>query len=211
MGSKVDTVFPPLPLSVLSPSPFHCALQDGFGLTWWTGDMTVPLLGDWQAGTRLWCFIPRLTLSISQKVIYFIILCSTVQLQLQRRRSFYILNIILPVLFLSVTSSLTFALPSDSGEKMGLSITVLLAYAVYLTLVTDSMPDTSVQVTIKLSLLQTLSSSLKHYDFSSFSSWSQPVSSLPWSPWSKSLTVTHSRPHPRYTHVLYITTTFVAF
>ena len=101
------------------------------------------------------------------------------QLQLQRRRSFYILNIILPVLFLSVTSSLTFALPSDSGEKMGLSITVLLAYAVYLTLVTDSMPDTSVQVTIKLSLLQTLSSSLKHYDFSSFSSWSQPVSSLP--------------------------------
>ena len=24
-------VFPPLPLSVLSSSPFHCALQDGFG------------------------------------------------------------------------------------------------------------------------------------------------------------------------------------
>ena len=72
------------------------------------------------------------------------------QLQLQRRRSFYILNIILPVLFLSVTSSLTFALPSDAGEKMGLSITVLLAYAVYLTLVTDSMPDTSVQVTAVL-------------------------------------------------------------
>ena len=26
-----DVVFPPLPLSVLSSSPFHCALQDGFG------------------------------------------------------------------------------------------------------------------------------------------------------------------------------------
>ena len=24
--------------------PFHCALQDGFGQTWWTGDMTIPLL-----------------------------------------------------------------------------------------------------------------------------------------------------------------------
>ena len=28
-----DVVFPPLLLSVLSSSPFHCALQDGFGQT----------------------------------------------------------------------------------------------------------------------------------------------------------------------------------
>ena len=32
-----------LMLSSLSSSPFHCALQDGFGQTWWTGDMTIPL------------------------------------------------------------------------------------------------------------------------------------------------------------------------
>ena len=38
-----DVVFPPLPLSALSSSPFHYALQDGFGQTWWTGDMTIPL------------------------------------------------------------------------------------------------------------------------------------------------------------------------
>ena len=38
-----DVVFPPLPLSALSSSPFHCTLQDGPGLTWWTGDMTIPL------------------------------------------------------------------------------------------------------------------------------------------------------------------------
>ena len=38
-----DVVFPPLPLSALSSSPFHCALQDGFGQTRWTGDMTIPL------------------------------------------------------------------------------------------------------------------------------------------------------------------------
>ena len=38
-----DVVFPPLPLSALSSSPFHCARQDGFGQTWWTGDMTIPL------------------------------------------------------------------------------------------------------------------------------------------------------------------------
>ena len=29
-----DVVFPPLPLSTLSSSPFHCALQDGFGQTY---------------------------------------------------------------------------------------------------------------------------------------------------------------------------------
>ena len=38
-----DVVFPPLPLSTFSSSPFHCALQDGFGQAWWTGDMTILL------------------------------------------------------------------------------------------------------------------------------------------------------------------------
>ena len=38
-----DVVFPPLPLSALSSSLFHCALQDGFGQTWWTGDVIIPL------------------------------------------------------------------------------------------------------------------------------------------------------------------------
>ena len=38
-----DVIFPPLPLSALSSSPFQCALQDGFGQTCWMGDMTIPL------------------------------------------------------------------------------------------------------------------------------------------------------------------------
>ena len=40
-----DVVFPPLPLSAMSSSPFHCALQeiDGFGQTWWMEDMTILL------------------------------------------------------------------------------------------------------------------------------------------------------------------------
>ena len=38
-----DVVFPPLPKSTLSSSPFHCDLQDGFGQIWWMGDMTIPL------------------------------------------------------------------------------------------------------------------------------------------------------------------------
>ena len=38
-----DIVFPALLLSTLSSSPFHCASQDGFGQTWWTVDMSIPL------------------------------------------------------------------------------------------------------------------------------------------------------------------------
>ena len=45
--TKIDfspgVVFPPLPLSALSSSPFHCTLQDSFGQTLQTGDMTIPL------------------------------------------------------------------------------------------------------------------------------------------------------------------------
>ena len=42
-GPLPDVVFPPFLLSSLSSSPFHCALQDGFAQTWWTGDISIPL------------------------------------------------------------------------------------------------------------------------------------------------------------------------
>ncbi|GFR57407.1 acetylcholine receptor subunit alpha [Elysia marginata] len=68
------------------------------------------------------------------------------KMKLKRLRAYYILNIILPVLFLSFTASMVFFLPSDAGEKIGMGITVLLAYAVYLTIIADNMPQTSLQV-----------------------------------------------------------------
>ncbi|RUS87381.1 hypothetical protein EGW08_004835 [Elysia chlorotica] len=68
------------------------------------------------------------------------------KLKLKRLTRFYVLNIILPVLFLSFTASLVFFLPADAGEKIGMGITVLLAYAVYLTIIADNMPQTSLQV-----------------------------------------------------------------
>ena len=38
-----DVVVPPLHLPVLSSSPIHCALRDGFGQTLWIGDMSILL------------------------------------------------------------------------------------------------------------------------------------------------------------------------
>ncbi|XP_071100942.1 neuronal acetylcholine receptor subunit alpha-7-like [Haliotis cracherodii] len=63
--------------------------------------------------------------------------------KLQRKPDYYGINIILPVVVLSILSALVFVLPPDSGEKMGYSLTVLLSFAVFLTLIADSMPTTS--------------------------------------------------------------------
>ena len=57
-------------------------------------------------------------------------------------------------MFLSATAPLVFLLPADAGEKMGTSITVLLAYAVYLTIVTDYMPTTSLSVSLTTTQLR---------------------------------------------------------
>ena len=65
---------------------------------------------------------------------------------LERRQIFYLVSFIGPVILLSMTACLVFVIPADAGEKMGTSITVLLAFAVYLTIVTDYLPDTSLQV-----------------------------------------------------------------
>ncbi|GFR96386.1 acetylcholine receptor subunit alpha [Elysia marginata] len=78
------------------------------------------------------------------------------KLTLKRRPMYYIINIIIPVLFLSLTASLVFSLPADAGEKVGMSMTVLLAYAVYLTIIADKMPQTSSQVSLLACYLTTL-------------------------------------------------------
>ena len=62
---------------------------------------------------------------------------------LRRLTTFYVLNIVLPVVFLSITASVVFVLPAESGEKMGVSLTVLLAYSVYLSIIADDLPQTS--------------------------------------------------------------------
>lgn len=68
----------------------------------------------------------------------------TFSINLQRRPMFHIINTIFPVVLMAVLTSMVFKLPVDSGEKIGFSLTVLLAYAVYLTLISSEIPSTSV-------------------------------------------------------------------
>ncbi|XP_068187833.1 neuronal acetylcholine receptor subunit alpha-10-like [Antennarius striatus] len=64
----------------------------------------------------------------------------TFTLHLKRRASFYIFNLILPCMMISFLAPLGFYLPADSGEKVSLGVTVLLALTVFQLLVAESMP-----------------------------------------------------------------------
>ncbi|XP_028264724.1 neuronal acetylcholine receptor subunit alpha-9-I [Parambassis ranga] len=64
----------------------------------------------------------------------------TYTLLLKRRSSFYIFNLLLPCFLISFLAPLGFYLPADSGEKVSLGVTVLLALTVFQLLVAESMP-----------------------------------------------------------------------
>ncbi|XP_071397101.1 neuronal acetylcholine receptor subunit alpha-9-I [Centroberyx affinis] len=64
----------------------------------------------------------------------------TYTLLLKRRSSFYIFNLLLPCFLISFLAPLGFYLPADSGEKVSLGVTVLLALTVFQLMVAESMP-----------------------------------------------------------------------
>lgn len=64
----------------------------------------------------------------------------TYSVLLQRRSSFYIFNLLLPCFLISFLAPLGFYLPADSGEKVSLGVTVLLALTVFQLMVAESMP-----------------------------------------------------------------------
>ena len=65
----------------------------------------------------------------------------TVQMQLQREALDFILKLIIPCSLISSMIFLGFVLPPESGERIGLSITVLLAMTVFQQLSSELMPS----------------------------------------------------------------------
>uniref|UniRef100_A0A3Q1JHY7 Uncharacterized protein n=1 Tax=Anabas testudineus TaxID=64144 RepID=A0A3Q1JHY7_ANATE len=70
----------------------------------------------------------------------------TFYLIIKRKPLFYIVNIIIPCVLISFLASLVYYLPADSGEKMTLSSSVLLAQSVFLLLISQQLPETSMSV-----------------------------------------------------------------
>ncbi|XP_071096250.1 neuronal acetylcholine receptor subunit alpha-10-like isoform X2 [Haliotis cracherodii] len=66
----------------------------------------------------------------------------------RRQWQFYGLNIMLPLILNSILMMVVFALPIESGEKMGYCLTVLLSYIVLLTLIAANLPPISSQTSI---------------------------------------------------------------
>ncbi|KAH3864574.1 acetylcholine receptor subunit alpha-1-B-like [Dreissena polymorpha] len=73
---------------------------------------------------------------------------TTCFMTLQRNPRYIVLNIFLPIVFLSFMNICVFILPVPSGEKRGFVITVFLALAVFLTIVSGNLPENSVNVSL---------------------------------------------------------------
>ena len=67
---------------------------------------------------------------------------------LRRKWLFQVLNIIAPIVCISLLNVTCFLLPASCGEKITLSISIFLTLAVFLTIITSSMPESSDEVSI---------------------------------------------------------------
>jgi nicotinic acetylcholine receptor, invertebrate len=64
----------------------------------------------------------------------------TFNITLRRKTLFYTCNLIIPCVGLSFLTVLTFYLPSESGEKISLCISILLSLTVFVLLLNDLIP-----------------------------------------------------------------------
>ena len=63
--------------------------------------------------------------------------------QIRRKTLYYMYNIVFPCMMMSTLTVLVFCLPPDSGEKIALGVTVLLAFSVFMLAIAEKMPETS--------------------------------------------------------------------
>ena len=65
---------------------------------------------------------------------------------LERRSMFFALNLIFPIFVITLLSMMAFILPSESGERMGVSLTLMLAVTVFMLLIAEIIPESSASI-----------------------------------------------------------------
>ena len=73
-----------------------------------------------------------------------------VKMELERRPEFYMYTIIAPLILLSVLSVCVFIVPTESGEKGSIAVTIFLSYGVFLTMISNELPHNSINVSYLL-------------------------------------------------------------
>jgi len=62
---------------------------------------------------------------------------------IRRRSLYYAFNVLVPCVMLSCLTLLTFCLPSNSREKIGIGLTVFLTFSMFMLLIAEAVPTTS--------------------------------------------------------------------
>ncbi|XP_069125528.1 acetylcholine receptor subunit beta-like [Argopecten irradians] len=72
----------------------------------------------------------------------------SISYSLERRPTYLLYTIMLPVCLLNFVTLLAFILPAESGERVSFATTMLLTLTMYMTIMSDSIPNTSDPVSI---------------------------------------------------------------
>lgn len=67
----------------------------------------------------------------------------TYTLTMKRRPGYFLINMVIPIVILGLLNGLVFLLPADSGERVGYAVTAFLTFAVFLTMVSENLPQAS--------------------------------------------------------------------
>lgn len=78
----------------------------------------------------------------------------TFTIKIKRVPQYFVLNLLTPIVLLSVLNLFTFAIPCDSGERTGYSITVWLSFVVFLTIINDNLPQNSTSIMAIYAMMQ---------------------------------------------------------
>ncbi|XP_067685467.1 neuronal acetylcholine receptor subunit beta-4-like [Haliotis asinina] len=69
-------------------------------------------------------------------------------ISLERRPTYYVINIIFPMVLMSLLNPCVFLIPARSGEKLAFLMAVFVSHAVFLNLIQQTMPPTSDSVSL---------------------------------------------------------------
>ncbi|XP_069114214.1 acetylcholine receptor subunit delta-like [Argopecten irradians] len=81
----------------------------------------------------------------------------TFSITMKRNPHYIMVSIVFPILLLSILAVFTFLIPIESGEKMSYAMTLYLAFAVFLTIVSSSLPESGTMSLLSTYLVVLLS------------------------------------------------------